>query len=166
MDQVLSQDLELYNECTAAVSQKFLNQNGHSDESDWNGIVAQFQKLARDLISLVTHSFVDWWADMNTSLQSFESNLRFITTDGSNPFHTITVKERWVSIRTRSVHCYGCHFHSLHLIILTRSMWKTTITLSHTISSHPMESLIGGDLGGTRRQILIHWYRIVGVVAS
>ena len=100
MDQVLSQDLELYSECAATVSQKFLNQNGHSDESDWNGIVAQFQKLARDLISLVTHhvtSFVDWWADMNTSLQSFESNLRFITTDGSNPFHTITMKERWVT---------------------------------------------------------------------
>ena len=33
---------------------------------------------------------------MNTSLQSIELNLRFITTDGSNPFRTNAVKERWV----------------------------------------------------------------------
>lgn len=81
---------------------KVLKRGGHSD-NDWNGIVTQFQKAARDLDSLISHvaSFINWWADMNISLQYIETNLRFITTDGSNPYRTSSVKEHWVAVKDK-----------------------------------------------------------------
>ena len=79
---------------------------------------------------------------MNMSLHYIERNLRFITTDGSNPFRTNAVKEHWVVVKKKyatyrnqvcSVRSYVSYFYSVELNILTRSMrWKTTITLSPT----------------------------------
>ena len=59
--------------------------------------------MTRDLDLLITHisSFVDWWAEMNASLQYIVSNLRFVTTDGSNPLRTIAVKEHWVTVKEK-----------------------------------------------------------------
>lgn len=80
-----------------------LKRGGYPDESDWNAIFNQFQKAAEDLGSLITHvaSFVDWWEDMNISLQYIEKTLPFITTDGSNPFRTNAVKEHWLTVKKK-----------------------------------------------------------------
>ena len=88
---------------------------------------------------------------MNMSLHYIERNLRFITTDGSNPFRTNAVKEHWVAVKQKyatyrnQVCSYASYFYSVELNILTRSMrWKTTITLSpasHMLSGYLLDSL-------------------------
>ena len=38
---------------------------------------------------------------MNISLQYIETNLRFITADGSNPFRVNSVKEHWLGLQQK-----------------------------------------------------------------
>ena len=57
----------------------------------------QFKLVTEDLAALIRHTsgFVDWWADVNTALETLEMVLPLIKVDGTNPFRTDTVKWRW-----------------------------------------------------------------------
>lgn len=62
--------------------------------------LSQFELATADLAELIQHvnGFVDWWAEVNTTLANLEMVLPQIKVDGSNPFRTDTVKERWIQV--------------------------------------------------------------------
>ncbi|KIM85565.1 hypothetical protein PILCRDRAFT_816762 [Piloderma croceum F 1598] len=68
-------------------------------------VLTQLERAKDDLNVLIQHvcSFVDWWGDMNTSLANLEEILPRIKVDGTNPFRTIVVKERWVKVHNEYV---------------------------------------------------------------
>lgn len=63
-------------------------------------VLTRFQRVTEDLGALIQQVayFVDWWNDINLGLASLETILPQIRVDGSNPFRTETVKERWEEI--------------------------------------------------------------------
>jgi len=63
-------------------------------------VLTQLERAKDDLNILIQHvgSFVDWWGDMNTSLANLEEILPRVKVDGTNPFRTLAVKERWVKV--------------------------------------------------------------------
>lgn len=70
------------------------------DEDVLKVLVSQFERAKEDIGELVGHvtTFVDWWADITTSLKYLETILPQIRVDGSNPFRTGTVKKQWVAV--------------------------------------------------------------------
>jgi hypothetical protein len=46
---------------------------------------------------------MDWWGDMNMSLTNFEETLPQVKVDGTNPFRTDTVTERWKTVHKNYV---------------------------------------------------------------
>lgn len=71
-----------------------------SDEEALREALTQFKRATEDLNRLIVHvgCFVNWWGDMKSSLAYLEEVLPQIVVDGSNPFRTDTVKERWTSV--------------------------------------------------------------------
>ena len=62
--------------------------------------LSQFERATADLADLIEHvsGFVNWWAEVNTTLANLEMVLPQIKVNGTNPFRTDTVKERWVQV--------------------------------------------------------------------
>lgn len=63
-------------------------------------VLSHFKCATDDLNTLIQHvsCFVDWWADMNTNLANLETVLPQIALNGTNPFRTQTVTERWKEV--------------------------------------------------------------------
>lgn len=66
----------------------------------FNAPLSQFELATADLADLIQHvsGFVDWCAEVKTSLENLEMVLPQIKVDGTNPFRTDTVKERWIQV--------------------------------------------------------------------
>jgi hypothetical protein len=54
-----------------------------------------------DVTELVDYvgSFVDWWGQMKAKLLSLWETIPMIRLDGSNPFRTATVQNRWTNVK-------------------------------------------------------------------
>lgn len=78
-------------------------------------VLVQLHTANTDLGVLVqnTTAFVDWWGDMIQSLKYLEATIPLIKPDGSNPFRTERVTDKWHDVseeyalyRRRVSYCY------------------------------------------------------------
>jgi hypothetical protein len=76
-----------------------------SDRDILTAVLSQFKRVTDDLNTLIQQvgCFVDWWGDVNASLANLERILPQIRVDGSNPFRTDTVKERWEGVHQKYI---------------------------------------------------------------
>lgn len=67
--------------------------------------LSQFKRVTDDLNTLIQQvsCFVNWWGDINTGLANLEDVLPQIRVDGTNPFRTETVKERWEGVHQQYI---------------------------------------------------------------
>lgn len=74
----------------------FLKVN-RTNRKELAAVLEQFKRATDDLSELIERvaSFVDWWGDINMGLANLENILPQVQVDGTNPFRTHTVKERW-----------------------------------------------------------------------
>lgn len=68
-------------------------------------VLAQFLQASNDLGSLIQNvgSFVNWWGDMNMSLANLEEILPQVRIDGTSPFRTAIITERWKTVHENYV---------------------------------------------------------------